>query len=103
MTFVSTPVFGERVELSLDGHSLARFDLPTQMWEQLWDLHIAVRAMVQRGLQGAPSRVQDATLIDLLVDLLNNTEQQAGSLSCDVAGDADGGVNSDSDVDSETE
>ncbi|XP_072567024.1 ATP-dependent RNA helicase DHX30 isoform X2 [Paramormyrops kingsleyae] len=96
-------VFGERVELSLDGHSLARFDLPTHMWEQLWDLRIALRAMVQRGLQGAPSRVQDAALISLLVDLLNNTEQQASSLRCDVASDVDGDVNSDSDVDSETE
>ncbi|XP_048868096.1 ATP-dependent RNA helicase DHX30 isoform X2 [Brienomyrus brachyistius] len=96
-------VFGERVELSLDGQSLARFDLPTQMWEQLWDLRIALRAMVQRGLQGAPSQVQDGALIALLVDLLNNTEQQASSLSCDVASDADGDVNSDSDVDSETE
>ncbi|XP_066572197.1 ATP-dependent RNA helicase DHX30 [Amia ocellicauda] len=72
-------VSGQCVEVALAGSSLVRCQLSVQSWELLKGLRRSLRAMLQRGLQGAPyalspdTRDQHGQLIALLADLLNNT------------------------------
>ncbi|KAG7455080.1 hypothetical protein MATL_G00252680 [Megalops atlanticus] len=81
---ITERVAGERVEVSLGGQSLVRFELSVQSWELLWDLRLSLQAMLQRHLQAErhtrdpDTAAQDRQLIGLLVELLNGTKQGTG-------------------------
>lgn len=70
-------VKGNRVEVSLPGHSLVRCELSAEAWELLWELRTSIQTMLYRTLSNPSSAVtnsaQDRKLISLLVELLNNT------------------------------
>lgn len=71
-------VCGDRVEVSLNGNSLARCELPAGSWELLWELRTSVQTMMYRNLSNpdniTTNAAQDGKLISLLVELLNNTD-----------------------------
>ncbi|XP_072544819.1 ATP-dependent RNA helicase DHX30 [Salminus brasiliensis] len=72
----------DRVEVTLPGRSLVRWELSVQSWELLWELRKSLQAMIHRNLQNSQSSAtstQDSQLISLLVDLLNNTEPDSQS------------------------
>ncbi|KAG7330534.1 hypothetical protein KOW79_006756 [Hemibagrus wyckioides] len=78
--------YGDRVEVSMPGRSLIRWELSAQSWELLWSLRTSLQAMLQRNLRPLTSgctveqnSVQDSQLISLLVDLLNSTEPDANT------------------------
>lgn len=68
----------DRVEVSLNGNSLARCELATGSWELLWELRTSIQTMMYRNLSNPDNIVahaaQDGKLISLLVELLNNTD-----------------------------
>lgn len=66
------------MEVSLNGNSLARCELPAASWELLWELRTSIQTMMYRNLSNPGNIVsnsaQDGQLISLLVELLNNTD-----------------------------
>ncbi|XP_035526206.1 ATP-dependent RNA helicase DHX30 [Morone saxatilis] len=70
-------VKGDKVELSLSGHTLVRCELSVDTWELLWDLRTSMQAMLYRNFSNPSNATihfaQDRKLISLLVELLNNT------------------------------
>ncbi|XP_034559393.1 ATP-dependent RNA helicase DHX30 isoform X2 [Notolabrus celidotus] len=75
---ITERVKGDKVEVSLPGHSLVRCELPVNTWELLWELRTSIQTMLYRNLSD-PSNVvshsaQDGELISLLVELLNNSD-----------------------------
>uniref|UniRef100_A0A671Y7C0 RNA helicase n=1 Tax=Sparus aurata TaxID=8175 RepID=A0A671Y7C0_SPAAU len=75
---INETVKGNRVEVSLPGHSLVRCELSAETWELLWELRTSIQTMLYRNLNNPSSAVtnstQDGKLISLLVELLNNTD-----------------------------
>ncbi|XP_060769902.1 ATP-dependent RNA helicase DHX30 isoform X2 [Neoarius graeffei] len=76
--------YGDRVEVTMPGRSLVRWDLSAPTWELLWTLRTSLQAMLHRNLRPLTSdcsvemkSTQDSQLISLLVDLLNNAEPDA--------------------------
>ncbi|XP_047445082.1 ATP-dependent RNA helicase DHX30 [Mugil cephalus] len=69
-------VDGDRVTVSLSGHSLVRCELSVETWELLWELRTSIQTMLHRNLNN-PSNAntsQDGKLVSLLVKLLNNAD-----------------------------
>lgn len=68
----------DRVQVSLNGNSLARCELSAGSWELLWELRTSIQTMIYRNLSNPDNIVtnaaQDGKLISLLVELLNNTD-----------------------------
>lgn len=75
---ITETVCGDRVEVSLNGNSLARCELPARSWELLWELRTSIQTMMYRNLSNPDNIItnsaQDGKLISLLVELLNNTD-----------------------------
>ncbi|XP_063076053.1 ATP-dependent RNA helicase DHX30 [Engraulis encrasicolus] len=66
-----------RVEVTLPGCSLVRWEMPTESWTVLREFRMALHSMLHRNLMpdAEPNSPQDTKLIALLVDLLNHTDQ----------------------------
>lgn len=75
---MSLSVNDDRVEVSLPGRSLVRWELSTETWNLLWELRTSLQAMLHRNLcsNAEAASSQDTELIKLLVELLNTTDQQ---------------------------
>ncbi|KAF7665938.1 hypothetical protein LDENG_00127400 [Lucifuga dentata] len=75
---ITETVSGDRVEISLPGHSLVRCEMPVDTWELLWELRTSIQTMLYRNLKNPDNTMtnssQDGKLISLLVELLNNTD-----------------------------
>ncbi|XP_005171140.1 ATP-dependent RNA helicase DHX30 isoform X2 [Danio rerio] len=76
---LSERVVGDRVEVALPGPALIRWEFSPAVWELLWDLRASIQAMIYRKLRqseckSSSEQRKDSELIDLLVDLLNNTD-----------------------------
>ncbi|XP_017327695.3 ATP-dependent RNA helicase DHX30 isoform X2 [Ictalurus punctatus] len=78
--------YGDRVEVTMPGRSLVRWELSAQGWEVLWALRTSLQAMLHRNLRPLTSgcsveenSTQDSQLISLLVDLLNSTEPDSNT------------------------
>lgn len=74
---VSQAVADGRVEVTLPGCSLVRWEMPTESWTVLREFRMALHSMLHRNLMpdAEPNSPQDTKLIALLVDLLNHTDQ----------------------------
>uniref|UniRef100_A0A667XYK1 RNA helicase n=1 Tax=Myripristis murdjan TaxID=586833 RepID=A0A667XYK1_9TELE len=75
---ITETVSGDRVEVSLPGHSLVRCEMSVETWELLWELRTSIQTMLYRNLNNPNNAMnnssQDGKLISLLVELLNNTD-----------------------------
>ncbi|XP_070829883.1 ATP-dependent RNA helicase DHX30 [Chaetodon trifascialis] len=75
---ITETVNGDRVQVSLAGHSLVRCELSVETWELLWELRTSIQTMLYRNLSNPNKAItnsaQDGKLISLLVELLNNTD-----------------------------
>lgn len=83
---LSPAAYGDRVEVTMPGRSLVRWELSAQGWEVLWALRTSLQAMLHRNLRPLTSgcsveenSTQDSQLISLLVDLLNSTEPDSNT------------------------
>lgn len=69
---------GDRVKVSLVGHSLVHCELSVETWGLLWELRTSIQTMLYRNLNNPDNAItnsaQDGKLISLLVELLNNTD-----------------------------
>uniref|UniRef100_A0A8C4I221 RNA helicase n=1 Tax=Dicentrarchus labrax TaxID=13489 RepID=A0A8C4I221_DICLA len=70
-------VKGDKVVLSLPGHTLVHCELSVETWDLLWDLRTSMQTMLYRNFSNPSNAIihsaQDKKLISLLVELLNNT------------------------------